>query len=286
MVIVGIKHLHDIFGQVSLFHSLLIITLVKGIQREAFHRLCIPDSQGIHNAVAITHDGQIIGNGTNGLVVLLEKNISAILVNTDIYMTAEFYFLRIFGAAQLEGIAILQPVIRDLALIAVLDLLFKHTVAITDAAAIRRISQGSQGIHKAGSQTPQTAIAQCRIRLLVLNDIQIQSQLLQSLLHILVALQVDHIIAQRAPHQELHGHIIDHLGVFLVIGLLRLHPMLHDLILDRIGHSLKDLLRSSLLQLLAVKCLYIVKYTPLEQLLVEGKLVLLCCGTCRSGLCR
>ena len=48
MVIVGIKHLNDIPCQVFLLYGLLVIPFIKGFQLEAFHRLRIPDAQGIH----------------------------------------------------------------------------------------------------------------------------------------------------------------------------------------------------------------------------------------------
>ena len=57
-----------------------------------------------------------------------------------LHITAEFDLRRILCAADLKRIAVLQPLIRDLDLISVTDLLFEHSITITDAAAICRIA--------------------------------------------------------------------------------------------------------------------------------------------------
>ena len=153
MVVVGVQYLHDISGQVLLLHSLLVISLVKGIQLEAHHRLRVPDPQGVHNMVAIAHDRQVKGNGIHGLVTRLRKMISAVLVPGYSHIAADFNLFLIFGPAQFEGIAIHQPVVRHFNLISVLDLLLEHTIAVANAAAGGGITQGSQRVQKACRQT-------------------------------------------------------------------------------------------------------------------------------------
>lgn len=73
MVIVGVKNLYDVSGKVLLLNCLLVIALVEGIELEAFDGLCIPDTQGIYDAVAVAHDGKVEGNRLNGLITFLEK---------------------------------------------------------------------------------------------------------------------------------------------------------------------------------------------------------------------
>lgn len=104
VVVVGIEHLHDISRQVLLLHGLLIIALVKGIQLETHHRLRVPDPQGVHDMVAIAHDGQIKGNGIDGLVTLLGEMLSAVLVPGNGHITSELYLFFIFGSAQFKGL--------------------------------------------------------------------------------------------------------------------------------------------------------------------------------------
>ena len=44
MVIIGIKHFHNVLRKIFLFYRLLVIPLVKRIQPETFYRLSIPDT--------------------------------------------------------------------------------------------------------------------------------------------------------------------------------------------------------------------------------------------------
>ena len=153
MVVVRIEHLYNITRQILLLHRLLVIALIKGIKLEAFNGLCIPNTQGIYNAVAVADDRQVVRNRLYGLIALLKEMVSAFLIRAHIDITAKFYFLRIFRTAQFKRIAVFQPHIRYFYLIAIPDFLFKHAVTVADSAAICRISKRGKRIQKASSQT-------------------------------------------------------------------------------------------------------------------------------------
>ena len=188
VIVVGVQNLYDITCQVLLFYRLLVIALIKGIQLEALYGLRIPDTQGVYNAIAITHDGEIKRNRLNGLITLLGKYVSAILVGMNAYIAAEFNHFRILRSAQFKRIAVHQPVIGNLYLITVADLLLEHAITITDTAAVCGISQRCQGIQETCCQTSQTTVTQCCIRLLVFDQVQIQSQFFQSFCYGLICL--------------------------------------------------------------------------------------------------
>ena len=188
VIVVGIQNLYDITCQVLLLYRLLVVTLVKRIQLEALYRLRIPDTQGVYNTVAIAHDGEIKRNRLNGLIALLGKYVSAVLIGMHTDIATEFHNFRILRSAQFERITIHQPVIGNLYLITVADLLLEHTITITDTAAICRISQRCQGIQETCCQTSQSTVTQCCIRLLVLDQVQIQSQFFQSFRYGLICL--------------------------------------------------------------------------------------------------
>ena len=179
-------------------------------------------------------------------------------------------------SAQFERIAVLKPVVRNFLLIAVLNLLLEHAVAVADAAAVGRISQGCQGIQEAGGKTAQTAVAQCRIRLLVLNHVQVKSQLIQSLPDFLLHAHIDDIIAQGAAHQEFHGEIIKSLGILPVHLLLGRNPVIHDHLVDGVAHSLEHLLGRCLLEGLAELALDILNNRFLKLCLAELRHIASC----------
>ena len=269
MIVIGIENLHNISCQVFLLHSLSVISLVEGIQLEALYRLCIPDSQSIYNAVAISYNREIKGNCPDCLIILLLKAASAILITVHGNVSAEFYQLCIFRSAQFKGISVFQPVIRHFYLITVLDFLLEHTIAVTDAAAVSRVSKGCQRIQETCSQSSQTAVSKGCIRLLVLHQIQIQSQLVKCLSDCLLCLQVNDIIAKGTTHQKFHGHIIYHFGVLLFVSLLGINPVIHNLILDGKADSLKNLLHVSLLQILTIQGFHVINNTSFEKVLIK-----------------
>ena len=276
MIVVGIQHIHQISGQILLLHCLAVVSLVKGIQLKSSQRLRIPDPQGVHDAVAVSYDGQIIGNSPHRLIAFLHEAASAVLIASHGNMAAELDDLGIFRSAQLKGISLRQPVVRHLHLKTVLDLLLEHAVAVTDAAAVGGIAKGCQRVQKTCRQTAQASVAQSSIRLLILDDVDIYAQLFQNLLGSLISLQVDQVVSQRPPHKEFHGHVVNHLRIFLLIGLLCSHPVPDDAVLDGQRRRLKNLLRRSLLQSLAVHGHYIVNNASLEQIFIEFVFLFLC----------
>ena len=283
VVVVRIQDLSDGAGQVLLLHGSLVIALVEGIQAEGVHGLGIPHAQGVDQAVAVAHDGQVVGDGPDALVAGLVESRTAVL-NAGLDVAAETDLAGILVALDLKGVAVLQPLVRDLDLVAVDDLLLEHAVMVADAAAVGRIAQRGQGIHEAGRQTAEAAVAEGRIRLLVLNVRQIISQLGKHLLHHVLLLQGQDRVAQRAAHQEFHGHVVELLDALFLIGPVRRDPVVDDRILYRIRQRLVDLLGRRVLDLLSVKILQIRDDQALQGLLVHRVLGLLHFDL-RSGYC-
>ena len=247
--VVGIKNLHDGPGQVLLLYRFVVIALVKGIQLEIVDGFRVPDPQGIHYVVAVAHHRQVIGNGPHRLISLLDKVVSSgvlIVIYPDV--AAELDLLGVLRPFQFKGIAVLQPVIRHLHLISVPDLLLEHAVMVTDAAAVGHIAQGCQRVQEAGRQTAKTAVSESGIPLLILHGVQVNVQLLQSLLYFLIGGQIQQVIAQVSSGEELHGHVVNNFGILLIDDLLGLHPVIDDNVLHRITHRLVHLLGIGLLQ--------------------------------------
>ena len=137
VIVVWIKNLYDIAGKVLLLYCFLVVTLVKGIQLEVYDRLCIPDTESIYHIIVIACDRHIIRNSFYCLVSFVDKSGSTLFsIIFCSYIAAEMYFLGIFRTTEFEWIAVFQPVIRYLNLVSVFDLLFEHSVMVTDSTAI------------------------------------------------------------------------------------------------------------------------------------------------------
>ena len=166
----------------------------------------------------------------------------AVLIHLYVHIAAELDDLRVLGTTKLKGIAIGKPVIWNLFLIAVLNFLLKHTVAVTNTAAVCRIAQGCQRIQEAGCQSSQTAISQSCVRLLILNHVQITAKLLQGFLYFIIIGQVNQIITKRTAHQKFHGHVIHDLRILLFHLLLGRDPCVDDRILGSQCYRMKNLM--------------------------------------------
>ena len=270
VIVVRIKHLDNISGKILLLNRLLVIALVKGIKLEAVYRLCIPDTERVDKAVAVTYDRHIIRDRADSLIALLLEVAASVLIHVDIDIAAEPYFLRILRSSQFKRVSVLEPVVRHFHLITVADLLLEHTVAITDTAAVRRVVQRCQGIEEAGCQSSQTAVSKRCIRFLILHHVDIYAKFIQCLCHLLVSLKIDHVIAKRTTHQKFHREVVHHFRILFLKFFLGSQPLVYHRILDRVGHRLKNLLIGRLLQRFAVKCLDVIKHTSLEKLCIKG----------------
>ena len=240
MVVVGVKHVYQQLGQVLFLYSFLVVSLIEGVQTEGIHRLGIPDTQGVYHVISIAYDGQVIGDRAHALVSLLHEMSLALFIHLYVHISAEFDDLRVLGAAQLKGIAVFQPVVGNLDLIALLNLLLEHTVMVADSAAVGRIAQGSQRIQETGCQSSQTAVSKSCVGLLIFDQVQVAAQLLQSFLYFIIISQVNQVIAQGASHQEFHGHIVHNLRVLLLHLLLSGQPCVNNRILGRQSHRVED----------------------------------------------
>lgn len=74
-----------------------------------------------------------------------------------------------------------QPVVRDLYLIPVDDLLLEDTVSISQTVAPGGVIQGGQGVQETRSQATQPTIAQGRIMLLLNDILDAETQILEAL---------------------------------------------------------------------------------------------------------
>lgn len=67
---------------------------------------------------------------------------------------------------ELPGVKV-QPVVRNLNLVSVNDLLLEDTISVAETVAPSRVVEGGQTIQEAGGQTTETAITKSSIVLLL-----------------------------------------------------------------------------------------------------------------------
>ena len=109
----------------------------------------------------------------------------------------------LFFAPDQERIAFLHPGVRFLHLESVAENLLEQAVAIEDAVALDRQVQAGAGVEKTGSQPAQAAVTKVGVRSRFQDIGQVAAVRPNLLLNRFVQAEVDQVVFQGAPHQEL-----------------------------------------------------------------------------------
>ena len=241
--ILRIEELSDLVDVVPVLLTLLDFLIGQGsIVREILSCLCIPQAQGIYGAVLVADNRHIIRHSSYLGIALMHSSRCTVIVDAHIRLTIKANLYGLVWLPELPGKAISQPVIRNLYLLVVDDLLLKEAVLVTDTATMSRQAQRSHGIHEAGCQTAKAAVAETCIRLLGIEIIQIKIQLLQHSLQSVLQIKVNQVGIQETPQQELNGEIINLLLVIFLILLICLNPVLGSILLNYLSKSLINLM--------------------------------------------
>ena len=101
---------------------------------------------------------------------------------------------------------------------------------VTNTVAIRRYADAGHGFHETRGQTPQTAVAQSRIRLQFADEIDVHVQFRQRFADAVGQLQVIHGVAQQATNQKFEREVVHALFLSAVVFAGGRHPAIHDVV--------------------------------------------------------
>ena len=116
------------------------------------------------------------------------------------------------GAGVHEPAIGLDPRIGLLGLEALGEVLMEQAVVVVEAHAVATKTQARDGVHEAGGEAAQTAVAQGGLGLAVLDGGQRGAVLGKHGLGVVEQAQVDEVGAQQAAYQELSGEVIQFAG--------------------------------------------------------------------------
>ena len=170
-------------------------------------------------------------------------------------MAAKLDDHRLVSLAELPGVAVAQPGVRQLGLVAVDDLLLEHAVAVTDAAAMPRQMQRGDRVEETGGQPAEAAAAQSGFRLLLGQIRQVDTQFLQPFGTGFQQIEVQQVGGQDAALQVFDRKIIDLFDAAFQILLVGTGPLLGDQVADQTGQRLIALAGRSLVDAFAVETL-------------------------------
>ena len=233
VVVRGIEHLGDDLGHGALLHALHIVALGEEVHVQRVGALGVPEAEGVDLLAAVAGDEHIPGDGDDGVIAGMLGVVTAEAVPVGGDLAAKAHLHRVLVAGDQPALGSDPPVVGHLGLLAVLEALAEDAQLIADGVARGLQAQSGHGVHVAGGETAQTAVAQTRVRLLLENVGGVAPQILQRADDLLGNAQVEGILHEAAAHQELHGHIVDFL--FGVTGILRGQKAAHDLTDDHGG---------------------------------------------------
>ena len=182
--VVGIENAGDGLNLIPFPHGPGIIAVVKGGQIQFFHhRFCAPEPEDVDGFSAVAHDGYVIGHRQNGLSVLGHIALLTVLVRNPIHISAKLDGNGLVGLLGFPGVAIFQPAVGLLRLVAIDDPLPEQSEPIADPHAHAGDAQIGHGIQETGCQTAQAAVAQTGILFALAQFVQVDAEVLQSVLH-------------------------------------------------------------------------------------------------------
>jgi len=227
--VVGIEHLGEVFRIVLVLDGADVVALVEVLEVEVAAGLGRPQAHVVHRAGVVAGDRVVVGHrhhvvGLDPLVALV-----AVAVGEFDHAAVELHLVEHFRPREFPGVAVAQPVVGVLDLLAVLDALVEHAVFVADAVAVAGDAHGRHRIEEAGGEPAEAAVAERRVGLDLGNGLRLEAdagQRRKRIAELVFGADVEHAVGHGAPHEEFHGEVIDALAVLDVVAAHGLHPAL------------------------------------------------------------
>ncbi len=179
-------------------------------------------------------------------------------------MAAEVDVDRGLRAANLPGIAVAEPIVGELDLPSVTDGLLEDAELVANAVADRWDAERGHGVEIAGGEAAETAVAEAGFALLLADFVEVQTELAARLTDWLLEVEIEQIVREVGPHEELSGEIGDHADVVSRIALECLDPTGENTIAHGVGDGGEVVALGGVLGRLGDNVIEIVKDSALE----------------------
>jgi hypothetical protein len=138
---------------------------------------------------------------------------SPLLVRAVLGASAEVHRVGVpFGARDLPGVAEAQPLVGPLDLPPVADFLVEDAELVADAVTDRGDAEGRERIHVARGEPAETAVAEPGLFLLFQQLAEVLPEPRERPGGLVPDAEVDQVVAEVGPGQELRGEVGHHLG--------------------------------------------------------------------------
>ena len=224
-VVVGrIQNLGEDLRVGILLHCLHVGTLREQVHIEHRGALCLPQAQNVDRLTVGTGDHDVIGNSLD-LFVIAVNDIALAVLPGFLDVTAEANGARLVGSRNKNDVTAGQPVVGQLDLLTVDELLLEQTVFIQQRKTGCGVVERGRRIHKASRKSAKTAVAETRIGLVLTDGIERIAELGEDFAIGFGQTQVAEVVLQRAADQKFHAHIVQGLAgltldFFFIFGAL------------------------------------------------------------------
>lgn len=180
-IVVRIQDRRDGLGSLLVRHSAFVLARVElGKVELAAGRFAGPKTQIVHSGRPVARNGYVKRHRRDHLTVLPGDDLLAFIVCVLVHPAVELDIDRDIVSWEFPWVEV-QPVVRDLDLIAVFNLLFEDTISISKTVAPSGIIQRSHAVEEACCKSAKTAIAQRRVVFLIDDILDAEAQILQAL---------------------------------------------------------------------------------------------------------
>jgi hypothetical protein len=195
------------------------------------------------------------------------------LVVPDLGVAAELHVAAPLRPCDLPGIAIPQPLVRLLDLPAVDDFLLEDSELVADAVPQRGHFERRERIDEAGRETAEATVAEARLIFRRQQLLEVEAEFRHGRPRVVVDAEVDEVVAEMRPHQELGGEVADRSRALLGVGGGGRNPALQHAVAHgvRQRHVVVGLRRER--RELALDVEEVVEEGVLDRFLVEGDAV-------------
>ncbi len=105
-----------------------------------------------------------------------------------------------------------------------MEALAEQAVLVADPVAVCRDAEGRHGVHEAGGEAAETAVAERRVALLAQHGVVVEAEVAERGAHRAEQSEVRHGVVQQAADQEFHRQVVDPLAVRRVGAVRRFEP--------------------------------------------------------------
>ena len=218
--VVGVEDGADRLRLGAMRLGLRVVAGVEGIEVEfLLDRLGAPHAELVHRVPAEAYHGDVVGDSEHVVGALGVVHHAAVLLDAH-HVAAEADTHGLVLAAHLPGVAVDEPVVGGLVLGTVLDFLLEEAVAVAHTVAVAGDALVGHGVEEARGEATQAAVAERRVAFVLLERLEVRTELLEGFGHEVVHAEVQQIVIEQASDEEFDGEVVHALLAGIVHALL------------------------------------------------------------------